>query len=208
VKIVITAGPTREAIDPVRFLSNRSSGKMGYAIAEAAAGRGHEVCLISGPVALKVPDRVRLINVISAKDMLDAVIAEFQNCEVLIMAAAVADWRPVNIAEHKLKKVQGRMSVELERTQDILLRVAEIKQSQIVVGFAAETRNLLEEARRKLKDKRLDMIVANDVSRSDAGFGSDNNAVTFLTEHDTEELPLMKKSDVAARLLERVERLG
>ena len=207
-KIVITAGPTREAIDPVRFLSNRSSGKMGYAIAEAAAGRGHEVCLISGPVALAVPDGVRLISVISAKDMLDAVITEFQNCEVLIMAAAVADWRPVNIAEHKLKKVQGRMSVELERTQDILLRVAEIKQSQIVVGFAAETRNLLEEARRKLKDKRLDMIVANDVSRSDAGFGSDNNAVTFLTEHDTEALPLMKKNDVAAHLLDRVERLG
>jgi len=204
-KILVTAGPTREAIDPVRFLSNRSSGKMGYAIAESALRHGHEVHLISGPVALSAADGIEVTQVTSAADMLESVLKEFGSCNALIMCAAVADWRPAAVAGQKLKKTDSMSSLALERTADILKAVAEVKQSQIVVGFAAETQNTEAEAERKLLEKNLNMIVANDVSRTDAGFGSDNNAVTLITATDKTVLPLMSKADVADRIISRVE---
>lgn len=205
-RVLVTAGPTREALDPVRFLSNRSTGKMGYAIASVAAGRGHEVRLVSGPVALEAPERVERISVVSAAEMLDAVLADFGWCDVLVMSAAVADWRPKVVAADKLKKADMSGTLELERTEDILKAVAELKQDQVVVGFAAETEDLLAEARRKLEAKRLDLIVANDVSRPDAGFGVDTNAVTLVTASGADALPLMSKREVAKRLLQWVER--
>ncbi len=207
-KILVTAGPTREAIDPVRFLSNRSSGKMGYAVAEVAAEMGHEVRLVSGPVAIDEPSGVATVEqVISAADMLDAVLANFEWCDVLVMCAAVADWRPKVVADQKLKKdgAGDVMTLELERTVDILQVVGGKKKSQVLVGFAAETENVLDEARRKLVAKGLDMIVANDVSRDDAGFGVDTNAVTFVTEGAETKMPLMSKRNVAAVLVELLE---
>jgi len=206
-KILVTAGPTREALDPVRFLSNRSTGKMGYAIAAVAAERGHEVRLISGPVALEVPEGVAVLRVVTAAEMLDAVLGDLEWCDVLVMSAAVADWRPKIVAAEKLKKAEMAASLELERTEDILKTVAEMKQGQIVVGFAAETENLLTEARRKLQAKQLDLIVANDVSRPDAGFAVDTNAVTLITAETADALPLMSKREVAKRLLQWLEGL-
>ena len=205
--ILVTAGPTREAIDPVRFLSNRSSGKMGFAVAEVAAERGHEVRLISGPVAIDEPDGVPVVRVVSAADMLEAVLADFEWCDALVMCAAVADWRPKIVSEQKLKKkgAGGEMALELERTVDILEAVKEVKQSQLVVGFAAETENMLDEARSKLVAKDLDMIVANDVSRADAGFEVDTNEVTFVTEGAETKMPLMSKRDVAEVLVKLLE---
>jgi len=206
-RILVTAGPTREALDPVRFLSNRSTGKMGYAIAAVAAERGHEVRLISGPVALEAPGGVAVSPVVSAADMLDAVLGDLGWCDALVMSAAVADWRPKSVAAEKLKKAEMAASLELERTEDILKTVAEMKQGQIVVGFAAETENLLTEARRKLQAKQLDLIVANDVSRPDAGFAVDTNAVTLITAETADALPLMSKREVAKRLLQWLEGL-
>jgi len=208
-KILVTAGATREAIDPVRFLSNRSTGKMGYAVAGVAVERGHEVRLVSGPVAMDEPSGVSVVRVVSAADMLDAVLADFGWCDVLVMCAAVADWRPRVVAEQKMKKFDAGdgMTLELERTVDILQAVGDVKQSQVVVGFAAETENMLSEARRKLVAKGLDMIVANDVSRADAGFEVDTNAVTFVTANGEVVLPLMSKCAVADRLIRAVEAL-
>ncbi len=208
-KILVTAGATREAIDPVRFLSNRSTGKMGYAVAGVAVERGHEVRLVSGPVAMDEPGGVSVVRVVSAADMLDAVLADFGWCDVLVMCAAVADWRPRVVAEQKMKKFDAGdgMTLELERTVDILQAVGDVKQSQVVVGFAAETENMLSEARRKLVAKGLDMIVANDVSRADAGFEVDTNAVTFVTADSEVVLPLMSKGAVADRLIRAVEAL-
>ncbi len=208
-KILVTAGATREAIDPVRFLSNRSTGKMGYAVAGVAVERGHEVRLVSGPVAMDEPGGVSVVRVVSAADMLDAVLADFGWCDVLVMCAAVADWRPRVVAEQKMKKFDAGdgMTLELERTVDILQAVGDVKQSQVVVGFAAETENMLSEARRKLVAKGLDMIVANDVSRADAGFEVDTNAVTFVTANGEVVLPLMSKCAVADRLIRAVEAL-
>ena len=207
-KILITAGPTREAIDPVRFISNRSSGRMGYALAQVAVERGHSVRLISGPTALQRPAEPEFIPVISAADMLAAVMKNFGWCDALIMSAAVADWRPKNVADRKLKKAEMSPVLELERTADILQAVAEIKQNRIAVGFAAETDNMLAEARRKLHSKRLDLIVANDVSRADAGFEVDTNAVTLVSDEAVEELPLMSKRSVAEKLIEHIERIA
>jgi len=206
-KILVTAGPTREAIDPVRFLSNRSTGKMGYAIAAAAAERGHEVRLISGPVSLDVPSGVDLFSVVTAAEMLDAVLGSFGWCDALIMSAAVADWRPKAVAYQKLKKggMLATLTLELVRTVDILQTVAGLKQRQIVVGFAAETQDLLTEAERKRVAKHLDMMVANDVSRTDAGFEVDTNAVTLVTEGGAEVVPLMSKRSVAERLVDWLE---
>jgi len=206
-RILVTAGPTREALDPVRFLSNRSTGKMGYAIAAVAAERGHEVRLISGPVALEAPGGVAVSPVVSAADMLDAVLGDLGWCDALVMSAAVADWRPKSVAAEKLKKAEMAATLELERTEDILKAVAEVKQGQVVVGFAAETEDLLTEARRKLQAKQLDLIVANDVSRPDAGFAVDTNAVTLVTADRADALPLMSKREVAKRLLQWLESL-
>ena len=217
-KILVTAGPTREFLDPVRFLSNRSSGKMGYAIAEAAALRGHETVLVSGPVALDPPAGVRVRRIVSAQDMLEAVCDELDTAEVLVMAAAVADWRPAEVAGEKLKKhsdgggafqaVDGRATLTLVATPDILATIRPRKGSRTFVGFAAETGDPLAEAGRKLRAKGLDLIVANDVSRPDAGFEVDTNAVVFLAPDTAPEaLPLLPKREVARRLVERIERM-
>lgn len=206
-KYLVTAGPTREAIDPVRFLSNRSSGKMGYAVARAAAVRGHEVRLVSGPVALTAPAGVAVQDVVSAADMLRTVEEQVAWCEVLVMAAAVADWRPAAVQPQKWKK-QGaeRTTLDLVRTPDILTSVSAFKGHRVFVGFAAETERLEEEAARKLRAKHLDLIVANDVSRDDAGFEADTNRVVFMHRDGSHEaLPLVSKDEVAARLLDFIE---
>ena len=205
-KLLITAGPTREPIDPVRYLSNRSSGKMGYALAEAAAARGHEVTLISGPVALPLPKDVQVVRVVTAADMLAAVKLYLKKCDVLIMAAAVADWRPVRVAKRKLKKgSEQRLTLELKRTPDILKTIAPLKGNKIFIGFAAETHNLRNEAKRKLREKNLDLIVANDVTAAGAGFEVETNRVTIFDAHSEEQLPLLSKREVAERILDRIE---
>lgn len=205
-KILVTAGPTREPLDPVRFLSNRSSGKMGYAVAAAAKSRGHEVILVSGPVAVEPPD-VKVIQVTTAEEMFETVDQNIEWCDALVMAAAVADWRPAMISNHKIKKADAAPVIYLERTPDILKRVFPKKGNKLYVGFAAETENLEDEAKRKLQDKGLDLIVANDVSASDAGFEVDTNRVTLLgSDGERCELPLMAKSEIASRLIEWVER--
>lgn len=205
-RILVTAGPTREHLDPVRFLSNRSSGKMGYAVAEAARDRGHDVTLVSGPVAIRAPAGVLIERVVSAEEMLATVQRHFESCDALIMAAAVADWRPSVQSVQKLKKLRSPAELRLEPTPDILAMLQSIKGSRVVVGFAAETENLLAEARRKCASKGLDLIVANDVSRTDAGFDVDTNQVVLMAPGGTEEfLPLMSKAAVAVRIVEWVE---
>ncbi len=205
-RFLITAGPTREMLDPVRFLSNRSTGKMGYALAYAAVVAGHEVRLISGPVSLAAPAAVKVSDVVSAADVLNSVQDNLQWCDVLIMAAAVADWRPASVSAVKLKKSNMSGTLELERTPDILKSVAKYKGGRFFVGFAAETGDPLPEASRKLKEKGLDMIVANDVSQSDAGFAVDTNRVTVLFANgDYDNLPLMSKVEVAKMIVEKIE---
>ena len=205
-KILLTAGPTREALDPVRFLSNRSSGKMGYALAKVAVERGHEVVLISGPVALTPPEGLVLESVESAQDMHDVLLRHLPSCDCLIMSAAVADWRPRQFSDQKLKKRDMSGVLELERTPDILDAVRPLKQGRIHIGFAAETENLQAEARRKLEQKDLDLIVANDVSRADAGFAVDTNAVTLIPrEGELRVLPVMRKTEVAEVILDWLE---
>ncbi len=207
--ILVTAGPTREPIDPVRFISNRSTGRMGYAIARAARCRGHSVTLISGPVALTPPADCEVVTVTTADEMCAAVLRALPGCDALIMAAAVADWRPREAAARKLKKQTMASSLELVRTPDILLAVRVARRpDQIIVGFAAETGDPTSEARRKLVDKGLDMIVANDVSEIGAGFEVDTNRVVLITPHSDEQLPLLPKDAVAVALIERVERLA
>ena len=206
-RILITAGPTREFIDPVRFISNRSSGKMGYALAVAARQRGHEVVLVSGPVALPCPVGVRRVPVIAADDMLAAVREHLPVCEVLIMAAAVADFRPaVRLAQKWKKTVREPTTLALEPTPDILLTIRPDKGDRLFVGFAAETERVVESARGKCAAKGLDLIVANDVTRADAGFDVDTNAVTLVDAAGVEtEWPLLTKAEVAARLIRWVE---
>jgi phosphopantothenoylcysteine decarboxylase/phosphopantothenate--cysteine ligase len=208
-RLLITAGPTREPLDPVRFLSNRSSGKMGYALAEVAAARGHEVILVAGPVALTPPKAVQVVRVVTAADMLAAVRLHLKNCDALIMAAAVADWRPVRVAKRKMKKAgTQRLTLELKPTPDILKTIAPLKGKRIFVGFAAETHNLRAEARRKLREKHLDLIVANDVTAPGAGFEVETNRVTIFDAQSEEQLPLLTKREVAERILDRIEDFG
>ncbi|MCP9446282.1 MAG: bifunctional phosphopantothenoylcysteine decarboxylase/phosphopantothenate--cysteine ligase CoaBC [Nitrospira sp.] len=207
--VLISAGPTQEAIDPVRFISNRSSGKMGYAIAEAARDRGANVVLVTGPTSLTRPSGVEVISVTTAKEMAEALCRRFSWATVVVMAAAVADFRPKEQAPHKLKK-HGRSSLalELEPTPDILAMLSARKTSQILVGFAAETERLVAHAEVKLKEKGLDMIVANDVTRAGAGFGSDSNAAVILTREGRQrELELMSKRKLADELLTEVRNL-
>jgi len=209
-RILITAGPTQEAIDPVRFLSNRSSGKMGYAIAEAAARAGHQVVLVSGPTRLEAPDEVELHPVRTAADMYEAVAKQIGDCDAAIMVAAVADYRPVAVAEQKIKKTSGdgeTLSLELERTEDILGSArTKMGFEGTLVGFAAETENLEANARDKLRRKNCDLVVANDVSRFDIGFDSDNNALTLLfADGRREELSDAPKSELAVELLRHIE---
>lgn len=202
-KIVVTAGPTREKIDPVRFITNLSSGKMGYAIAAAARDAGHETVLISGPVAISAPAGVRVINVESAQDMFEAVSAEFPQCDMLIMCAAVADYRPKYPAAGKMKKAPGDLTLELERTPDILKTMGERKQPhQILVGFAAETDNLEAYAKGKLVSKNLDFIAANLASD---GFGSDSNKITlYKRDMSCETMGPASKDRIAGKLISAV----
>lgn len=211
-QVVVSAGGTREAIDPVRALTNRSSGKMGFAIAAEAAARGAEVALVAGPVGLVTPAGVRRIDVESALEMREAVAREFEQAQVLVMAAAVADFRPRRREERKIKKEglgeQDGMLLELVRNPDILAELSADRGTRTVVGFAAESHDVVEAARRKVLRKGCDLIVANDISREDAGFEADANAVTFvLPSGEAEELPLLSKREVARRLLDRIEKL-
>lgn len=207
--VLVTAGPTREEIDPIRFLSNYSSGKMGYAIAAAASNRGARVILVSGPVNLPAPRGVETIPVASAQDMHRAVMEQAVDADIIIKAAAVADFRPVTRGEQKLKKGRSdSMVIELQRNPDILAELGQKKGSRILVGFAAETEELLKHAREKLEQKNLDMIVANDVTQEGAGFNGDTNIVRFLmADGVVEELPQMSKEAVAEALLDRASAL-
>jgi phosphopantothenoylcysteine decarboxylase/phosphopantothenate--cysteine ligase len=203
--VLVTAGPTREPLDPVRFLSNRSSGKMGYAITEAAAARGARVILVSGPTALPPPQGVDVVEVETAQQMHDAVLAKLSSATVVIKAAAVADYRPKQVAGRKLKKDEAVPEVTLESTPDILAEVGKRKGRRILVGFAAETEDLVENARKKLQRKNLDLMVVNDVSQPGAGFDSDTNVVKILdAQGGVEDLPLQSKRSVADRILDRV----
>lgn len=206
--VLVTAGPTREPIDPVRYIGNRSSGKMGYAIAEAALRRGARVILISGPANLK-PPIAELINVQTAQQMRDAVLARAPEASIIIKAAAVADYRPKNAADQKIKRQAGAsLALELEGTSDILAELGKRKsEKQILIGFAAETENVLENARKKLLTKSLDAIVVNDVSQPGIGFDSERNAVTIITQHDVIDVPESSKWDVAQRVIEAAVRL-
>lgn len=204
-KVLVTAGPTREAIDPVRYITNHSTGKMGYAIARVAARRGAEVTLVSGPVDLKAPLGVRLVPVISAKDMFDAVTSVSAEQDAIIKAAAVADYRPAVVGTEKTKKSDGNMNIELERTDDILAWLgAHRREGQVLCGFSMETQNMLENSRAKLAKKNVDMIVANSLRTAGAGFGTDTNLVTVITKDGAEELELMSKDQVAHELLNRI----
>ena len=203
-KIIITAGPTREYLDPVRFLSNPSTGKMGFAIAAEAARRGHEVTLVAGPVALKTPNRVHRADVTSAREMLAAVKKAAQRADILIATAAVADWRPAKCAAQKLKKSQMSGTLRLVRNPDILKTVKGVRK----IGFAAETNDVLAEAVRKCREKGLSFIVANDVTKKGSGFGTDTNKVAFVFADGTLKFfPLMTKARVAKRILDEVSRL-
>lgn len=207
--VLITAGPTREAIDPVRYITNHSSGKMGYAIARAAQQRGARVILVSGPVAIQAPVGVELVKVVSAGEMRQAVLSHFNEATVVIKAAAVADYRPAEVNAVKIKKEDSAsLNLPLVKNADILAEIGAKKGERLVVGFAAETSDLLENARKKLFGKCLDMIVANDVSEAGSGFDVETNRVRFLLpDGEVETLPLLDKFDVAQRLLDRVVRL-
>jgi phosphopantothenoylcysteine decarboxylase/phosphopantothenate--cysteine ligase len=202
-KVVVSAGGTQEAIDPVRYVGNYSSGKMGYAVAEAARDRGAEVVLVSGPVALAAPYAIRVVSVQRAAEMRDAVVGECADADAVIMAAAVADYQPVEAAGQKIKRRQEELGLSLVRTPDVLAEIGQ-RQGLVRVGFAAESQDLVANARHKLKEKGLDLIAANNVTAEGSGFGSDTNKVTLLDREGEEELPLMGKYEVAARILDRV----
>ncbi len=201
-KVLVTAGPTQERLDPVRYISNHSTGKMGYAIARRAMLRGAEVTLVSGKVNLQPPMGVRMVPVVSAADMAQAVKADAQEQDIIIKAAAVADYRPAVTADEKLKKKDDEMNLVLERTEDILAWLgAHRRPGQFLCGFSMETEHMLENSRAKLEKKKIDMIVANNLKQTGAGFGTDTNVVTLLTKEDTLTLPIMSKEEVADRLL-------
>jgi phosphopantothenoylcysteine decarboxylase / phosphopantothenate---cysteine ligase len=202
-RVLVTAGPTREDIDPVRFISNRSTGKMGYSIARAARNRGAEVILISGRTNLRPPEGVKLINVYSAEDMYNAVREHFDDVDIVIKSAAVGDYKPKTKSNIKMKKSDSDMQIELTRNKDILYEVGKMKKNQIIVGFAAETNELLENAKIKIEKKNLDLIVANDVTMEKAGFGVDTNTVNIIKENgETISLPNMLKEEVAHKILD------
>lgn len=203
--VMVTAGPTCEAIDPVRYITNHSTGKMGYSIARMCMLRGARVTLISGKTALIPPPFVEVIPVTSAKDMYDAVTAKSSEMDIIIKSAAVADYRPVHVAKEKVKKSDSSLSIELERTDDILKYLgAHKKEGQFLCGFSMETENMLENSRKKLTQKNLDMIVANNLKMQGAGFGTDTNIVTIITPDSVTELALMKKDEVALKLIDTI----
>lgn len=204
-KVLVTAGPTREPLDPVRFISNRSTGKMGYAIAKMAMLRGADVTLVSGPVNIPVPPFVNVINVESAQEMFEAVRDAALEQDIIIKSAAVADYRPMTIAEDKIKKADGDMSIPLERTTDIIKYLGENKrEGQFICGFSMETKDMVENSTAKLNKKNMDMIVANNVKDEGAGFAVDTNKVVLITKDGMKELPLMSKEDVADHLLTEI----
>ncbi len=204
-KVLVTAGPTQEKLDPVRYISNHSTGKMGYAVAAAAVRRGADVTLVSGKVELTPPMGVQVVPVVSAADMAQAVKDAASEQDIIIKAAAVADYRPRVTADEKLKKKDEELSVELERTEDILAWLgAHRRAGQILCGFSMETEHLLENSRAKLEKKKVDMIVANNLKQEGAGFGTDTNVVTLITKEKTEEFPMLSKEEVADRLLDRL----
>lgn len=204
-RIIVTAGGTEEALDPVRYLSNRSTGRMGYAVAAEAARRGAEVILVSAPTHLDTPAGVRRVNVRSAREMYAAVMAEYENADAVVKAAAVADYRPAEIAPQKIKKSDGQLTITLERNPDILMELGRKKARQVLVGFAAETENVETYAQGKLAKKNLDFIVANNVAEKDAGFSVSTNRVKiFFKDGRAEEHPLMAKSELAGIILDRL----
>ena len=204
-KVLVTAGPTQEKIDPVRYISNHSTGKMGYAVARAAMLRGAEVTLVSGKTGLQSPIGVRVVPVVSAADMAQAVKDAASEQDIIIKAAAVADYRPSVTADEKLKKKDEELSIALERTEDILSYLGEHRrEGQFLCGFSMETEHMVENSRAKMKKKNIDMIVANNLKQEGAGFGTDTNVVTFLTKDETVELPLMSKEEVADKLLDHI----
>ena len=205
--VVVTAGPTQEALDPVRYITNHSSGKMGYSLAEAAAKRGAKVVLISGPTAIKKPENenISFVPVVSASDMAEAVFTYFEKTDILIMAAAVADYTPKTVADQKIKKADGGMTVELARTTDILGTLKDRKkEGQFICGFSMETENLIENSRKKLFKKNLDIIAANSIVDPGAGFGHDTNKVTIIARDGEESLPLISKAETADRILDAI----
>ena len=203
--VLVTAGPTVEAIDPVRFISNHSSGKMGYAIANDAARRGANVTLISGPVSVRALPQVKVIDVVSAKDMFEAVKDNFKTQDIVVKAAAVADYTPVVVADNKIKKSDEDMCIKVKRTEDILKYVSENRtENQYICGFSMETENLFENSRAKLEKKKLDMIAANSLKVEGAGFGVDTNVITLITKDDMIKLPLMSKAEVAGEILSQI----
>ncbi len=200
--VLITAGPTQEAIDPVRFLSNRSSGKMGFAVAEAALARGAKVTLITGPVSIAAPEGARTISVRSAAEMYEAVRDNLDGATMVVMAAAVADYRPASVHQQKLKKNGSALVLDLEPTDDILAAVTRESGSRVVIGFAAETENVIENAKKKLEERGADLMVANDVSASDSGFDVDTNRIALVSSEGVVELPLLSKREAAERIID------
>lgn len=207
-RVLVTAGPTVEAIDPVRYISNHSTGKMGYALARIAAQRGAEVTLVSGPVAIEPPAFVEVVSVVSAQDMFEAVTGRAKEQDIIIKAAAVADYTPETVATEKIKKTDGAGAIALKRTRDILGYLGEHRASgQLLCGFSMETENVLENSRKKLEKKQVDMIVANNLREEGAGFGVDTNVVTLITKHGARELPQMSKEQVASAILDALSGL-
>ncbi len=205
-KVMVTAGPTREKIDPVRFITNHSTGKMGYALAKHCAQRGAEVTLITGKTQLEPPLFVRVIEVESAGEMFEAVKERYEEQDIIMKAAAVAGYRPLSVSEEKVKKTEGEMSIALERTEDILKFLGENRRKgQFLCGFSMETENMLENSRAKLEKKHVDMIVANNLKQEGAGFGTDTNIVTLITRDGCRELPVMSKEDVAKHIIDTIQ---
>lgn len=205
-RVLVTAGPTREALDPVRYITNHSTGRMGYAVARAAALRGAQVTLVSGPVSLKKPRFVETVDVTSAAEMYDAVTSRFADSTIVVKAAAVADYRPAVVAAGKIKKKEGGLTLELERTRDILATLGAMRTNQFICGFSMETENLIENSRAKLTKKNVQMIAANSLTVPGAGFGTSTNVITLITADACRELPLMSKDAAAHSLLDEVMR--
>lgn len=207
-RVLVTAGPTKESIDPVRYITNHSSGKMGYAVARQAMLRGAEVTLVSGKVNLPPVPFVKMIYITTAEDMYNAVTAEFENTDIVIKAAAVADFRPKRIADDKLKKADGMDSIELEPTKDILKELGKNKNNRFICGFSMETKNMTENSRKKLENKNLDMIVCNNLKVEGAGFQGDTNVVTIIDKTNITELGIMSKTEVADKILDRIAEIN
>lgn len=207
-RVLVTAGPTQESIDPVRYITNHSSGKMGYAVARQAMLRGAEVTLVSGKVNLPPVPFVKMIYITTAEDMYNAVTSEFENTDIVIKAAAVADFRPKRIADDKLKKADGMDSIELEPTKDILKELGKNKKNRFICGFSMETKNMTENSRKKLENKNLDMIVCNNLKVEGAGFQGDTNVVTVIDKTNITELGIMSKTEVADKILDRIAELN